>query len=329
MHPIKQIAAVFNKYPDLGDLSWVGENPRMPGLILGFCDGDSVFTDTSGEFLTLRQRLSERGEAINGVASIGQSMYAASTRSEITIFESRDRRSRPVVTMPYGAHGVVATKSGIMLAPMGHDGFITSRQSAPGDDTLTVVHGSEPGRYFYHAAALDDGHGAESVIFAGRRGGFGVIAFDSAGETPLLRIARDDLDIIDVCAVAPGSLSAVAVSKFGEGVFIQDAPRGNVATDFTLAGIVGPIRKILATPRHLFVLSSKTFRVAIGLTAAILHGDIGGAMPTFDIDVDAHGMALVGGYILLLMANGNVECMGVDDADIGAADRAPMRVLRR
>src|SRR5262245_824860 len=91
------------------DVTWVGPNPFQYGLCLGFDDGSIRLTTTDPTAGGTHQKISPSGDAVNGVASIGTTSLAVSTRSEITFLEIETPSHTSPVFFEGGAHGVVTT----------------------------------------------------------------------------------------------------------------------------------------------------------------------------------------------------------------------------
>lgn len=99
------------------EVTWIGPNPFREGMCLGFDNGTIIFHSTATNYTSEPQRISPSNEAINGVASIGTTSLAVSTRSEVTFMEVVTPQSTPRAFFNGGAHGVIATKSGYFIAP--------------------------------------------------------------------------------------------------------------------------------------------------------------------------------------------------------------------
>ena len=183
MSPSDQIKAVYDKYSSLPDVTWVGPNSRMPGLILGFENGAIILTDAATGHVSDLEQLSPNGEAINGIAAIGVASLAVSTRSEVSFFQANSSVGPGIAVFPGGAHGVVATGSGSYIAPLGPRGLLIVRPTSGLIQRMEVTTGTEGKLYFYRAAALHDRRGTETLIFANRKSGVGLSVFKSYEST--------------------------------------------------------------------------------------------------------------------------------------------------
>jgi hypothetical protein len=318
MSPSDQIKAVYGTYYNLPDVTWIGPNFQMPGLILGFDDGSIILTDALTGRIRDPERLSPTGEAINGIASIGATSWAVSTRSEVSFFQTDDPDGQTKVDYPGGAHGVVATKSGSYVAPLGPKGLLIVRPSSGVLQRMAVTQGTEGRLYFYRAAALHDQLGTEILIFANRKNGVGLSVFDSNDRHRVVRTMRfEGIDVVDVCAVSRGSLSAVAVSKSADLLWINDTSKRLYPVVVRLTHVEGAVYKVLATSRHLFVLTSKALYVWIDFVGRALAGQLAGPdMTRLVLPIDAVDMSLLDDqYLLLVMGVNAVTCLAIADIE--------------
>src|SRR4051794_12143235 len=94
------------------EVSCVAPNPFGPGFSLGTDNGEVKFTDEAGVILG-EMKGSPSGEAINGIASFGNSI-AVSSRQEVMLgtWAPGDSRRIAKFRVPHGAHGISATPSG-------------------------------------------------------------------------------------------------------------------------------------------------------------------------------------------------------------------------
>src|SRR5262249_11758168 len=136
-------------------ITWVGEsswNPLFP-FCFGTEDGQIRLHSLAGQGGRPPLRVVESGEAINGVADVNDLM-AVSTRSEVVFFRLDPSGSaREVYRYEGGAHGVISTPSGRMIAPLGPNGLL-----------VVGIRNQEPFRkevipkgrdyYFYKVASL-------------------------------------------------------------------------------------------------------------------------------------------------------------------------------
>ena len=300
------------------DVTWIGPNPFAGGLCLGFDNGAIIFSETATGYTTRPQEISPTKEAINGVAAIGTSSLAVSTRFDVTFIQIESPISSSRAVFPGGAHGVVATESGYFVAPLGAKGLLlVSIQGGP-QQLMRVTTGTEGQLYFYRITALHDNTGKETLVFANRRNGVGLSEFKGDEDSRNVHcLTFEGLDVVDVCGVSPGSLSAIAISPKAEVVWVRDASKRDDPVVMRLDGIEGQVYRVLATPQHLFLLSSNALYVWANLVGKVLYNNT--AIPKSGplvLPMDAVDMSLYGNeYILLVMAANAIMTLKISDLE--------------
>jgi hypothetical protein len=304
------------------DVTWVGPNPFAYGLCLGFDDGSIRFTTTDPTAGGTYQKISPLGDAVNGVASIGTRSLAVSTRSDITFLQIESPSRASPAYFEGGAHGVVSTKSGYFVAPLGPKGVLFLKPSDDSKQMIRVLDGTEGKLYFYRIIALDDGSGKETLVFANRRAGVGQSVFDPDGKWHGIHTMKfEGIDVIDVCGVAPNSLSAIAISKKAEVLWIKDTSTKEDPVALMLQGVEGRVYRVLATPLHLFVLSSQALYVWSNLVDRILFGNTSAPKSRpLVIPMEAVDMNLIDGKYLMLVLAVN----GILSPSVAALERQPI-----
>jgi hypothetical protein len=318
MSPSDQIKAVYDKYSDLPDVTWIGPNSRTPGLILGFDNGSIIFTDAATGHASNPQQVSPSGEAINGIAAVGAASLAVSTRSEVSFFQASSSVGPARVHFPGGAHGVVATKSGSYVAPLGPKGLLIVRPTNGFFQRMEVTKGTEGKLYFYRAAALHDQLGTETLIFANRKNGVGLSVFNSDERSRVVHtMGFEGIDVVDVCGVATGSLSAVAVSKTADLLWINDTSKNTAPVIIRPTHVEGAVYRVLATSRHLFVLTSKALYIWFDLVDRARAGQFASPdMVRLVLPIDAVDASLLDDqYLLLVMGVNAVTSLAIADIE--------------
>jgi len=314
MSPSDQINAVYAKYRDLPDVTWVGPNSLMQGLILGFDDGSIISTDSNTGGVSKPQQLSPSGDAVNGIAAVSPTSLAVSTRSEVLFFQVDGSGQTSRAVFPGGSHGVVATKSGSYVAPLGPHGLLIVRPTDGKMQKMEVTRETEDRPYFYRVAALHDPVGTETLVFANRKNGVGLSLFNRDERRRVVHtMGFVGIDIVDVCGVASGSLAAFAVSRTGDILWIEDSSKHQDPVVLRPKNIEGSVYRVLATPHHLFLLSSKALYVWFGLVDRASNGEFASPnMIRLVLPMDAIDMSLLGNdYLLLVMGANAVHCLPV------------------
>ena len=124
----------------------------------------------------------------------------------------------------------------------------------------------------------------------------------------------EGIDVIDVCGVGANSLSAIAISKKAEVLWIKDASK-KMTQSPKLGGVEGRVYRVLATTRHLFVLSSKALYVWSNLVDRVLFDNTSAVeSPPLVIPMEAVDMTLFDEkYLTLVMAANELRTLKVVD----------------
>ena len=138
------------------EVTWVGPNPFAGGISLGFDDGSIRFSDLDSVLYKVHQ-VSQAKEAINGIAVIGKSSLAVSTRSEVTFleFESSTKGKGFRTEFLGGGHGVLSTQSGYFIAPLGMRGLLIVKPDADSKPVFNVITNTKqahPGSAYFSLA---------------------------------------------------------------------------------------------------------------------------------------------------------------------------------
>lgn len=304
--------------PGNPDVTWVGGNPFEPGFCLGFDNGGIMLLDITAGREGKMQVISPTGDAINGVASIGTSSLAVSTRSEVSFIQLKGPGDHPRANFPGGAHGVVATRSGYFIAPLGAKGLLVVKPTNDYVQPMGLAGGGRDELYFYRMAALSDGVGKEILIFANRKNGVGVSDFNGSREGHHIHtMGFEGGDVVDVCGIAPNSLAAIAITKTAELLWIRDSSKRDDPIVTKLSGLSGHIYRVLATPDHLFVLSSKALYVWPNIVARARDGRfVGSEVMRMELPVEAADMSVIDGkWLALVMGSNAISVTEITDIE--------------
>ena len=162
MNPVVSVPAFVRTFNKHGlEVTWVGPNPFADGMSLGFDDGSIMFSELATGQGTETQQVSQAKEAINGIAAIGTSSLAVSTRSDVTFIQLDDPAIDTRTVFTGGAHGVISTQSGYFIAPLGMKGLLIVKPVVNGMQEINVTTGMEKNLYFYRMVVLRDTAGTE------------------------------------------------------------------------------------------------------------------------------------------------------------------------
>lgn len=286
------------------ELTWVGPDFIGDEICLGFDNGAICRLDSALSRITKPHFASPSREAVNGVAGTRQPSVAVSTRADVTFSQFDLGPDARRADYPGGAHGVVVTRSGWYVAPLGPNGFLLVSPTKDDMQPMRVATVAPGSTYFYRVAALAGPTGQELLVFANRGGGVGVADFAAGRLIGDFRTGTfDGLDVVDVCGLGDESHSAIAVSHKAELLWFQDVSSDAAPLAMKLSGIRGPVYRVLATPHHLFVLSSKAFYVWANLVDALRSGQPPApSLHSFEIPMDAVDISLFGECLHFVMA---------------------------
>jgi len=260
-------------------VSWAGPCPSWiaADVCLGSEEGRLFFSPGEGRLHPGDNRFLGSGEAVNGVAFLGNDRIAISSRSELSFMTvPRHPGETPLrAVFPAGAHGVIAAASGYFVAPLGPSGIMMYKPGSQQPHPLTV-HRFDPALNLYRAISIVD-KGAETLVFAARSEG--IISVGALGD-PTTKLdshhcweSSDKSDIIDVCSLAPQTRSIAALNWDNEILLIRDVlSETERPAPFQFPGIAGTAYRILSMQGHLVVLTSRSLYVLEGLGHRFLEG---------------------------------------------------------
>jgi hypothetical protein len=324
------------EFPEAG-ITWAGEGPFEDG---GFCFGtdDGQLWYATDEFNRENAPLlvdDSRGP-INGVAFTPGKM-AVSTPERIVFFRRSqagltgkrsiyegDVRDVQVAHLKRwsglmeeraihegGAHGIIATPNGGVIAPLGQLGLLLNEPDAQGNDRRWEI-SPKDGLYYYKVACLGTNDKNENVFACGcREGGVIALALPSGRESgrvvvhPRPSSYRESYDIVDVLGLNSKSLpfAALGLSIDNSLHYSPDILHQRFRT-FKFPAMNGTAYSIFASGGHIFILTSESIYACVGLADRLLSGeDLGGGNAVSRLDVDVvEGFLAYGKYLLLAEA---------------------------
>jgi len=277
------------------DVSCVAPSPFGVGFAFGSDDGKIMFTDKAGTSTG-----SPSGEAINGIASIGNSI-AVSSRQEVVLrtWTPENHRRHTLCVIPHGAHGVSATAGGYYVAPLGETGIMMLKASSSPGDSVGVMTAERDNMYFYRVLSQPGRDGKDLLICAARHGGIGIAEVRWEDKSYTMRTARfPELDAIDVCFVGgkPESPAIAAVGRDGSLILVRDMLHLKEPLTMKFDTIKGKAFRLLSARGHLFLLTSSALYGLMNLGKRLLDGlpERKFTTPIFMIPLDAVDASLVG-----------------------------------
>lgn len=309
------------------EVSWASANPYLPGFCFGSADGCLLFTDEEGTRLSDKIReTSPSGEAINGVAYLPM-WFAVSTRADVNLLNVLPGASKAhTAVFPAGAHGVIATRSGHFIVPLGRSGLLVVKPAANTKQSATLMSGTTPDSllYIYSVISLNDGD-REVLACAGRAGGMAAMDFTGEdGEARLSTIAFSGLDVVDICALRPdqASLAAAALDKSGTIVLSSNIRDDKRPLTLRFAAVDGIGYRVLSCRGDIYLLTSKGVYFFPKLADRFLNGELFGAVGTkvIPIPLQAIDMSLGQDRWLLVVMLDEVRRYDVQHLHHSASD---------
>jgi hypothetical protein len=320
--------------PDGFDPSWAGQSPLQTGFCLGSVDGRLWFSDEQHAALRTTPfgnpfQCSESGEAINGVECVG-SWLVASTRDDLSFWSlagadgSRDRNR----SFPLGVHGISSTKSGFLIAALGHNGILATKP--PFTAGIGLTSRQNDAFYGYQAISLGTSNETELLACASRNGGVATVEFSGSQRTHTIRLATfEGLDIVDICELRPGvdSRAVAAVDRSGNLVLFRDVLKDKKPAIMRYDAIQGVAYRILSCRRDIYVLTSKALYVLADLAERFEAGEVveRATVHILKMPMEAVDINLCGDNWLLVVSPGDARKLNarlIHNSAPGVAKRA-------
>ena len=289
--------------------SWVGPGRHHGEVCFGSEEGKLLFSDGEGKPTFSPILISaDSPEAINGVAFIGENQIAVSTRGEVVLLTTTVPMSAHTrrAVLPCGAHGVIATSDGRLVAPLGTTGFMTVR---PGDDVqqqLVVSHATNRILNYYQAVSLRSPEGRDAVAFAVRHAGIAAAeATEAEHWAPIRMFEFSGLDVVDVCSLGtefdPAAIAAIG--KDGTLIFARNVFGDRMPVALKLDDIQGVAYRVFCFGDSIVVLTSVAIYYLEGLAGRFLGGEPVDQLPTpaASIGIEAVNANICGGNWLFVV----------------------------
>jgi hypothetical protein len=264
------------KFPGF-DASWAGEGPSPDLLCLGSEDGRLLLTTTLGVAVRPPFHVVDSGEAINGAAFWGCNL-AASTRNEVAVIkETRTSEEQGIRSVfPVGAHGVIATSTGVFIAPGGRTGLLVIKPERGDFQHVGVVKPEATDFYFYRVSRISMAGRPDILALAGRGGGVGGMEIpEPEAKSNLSSFTLEALDIVDVCALgsAMSTPAVCAVDRNCTLGFFRDVLHDSQPVAMKFDDIPGTAYRLLSAKGHLILLTSCGVYILTGLGKRFLEGE--------------------------------------------------------
>jgi len=271
------IKTVIHEISNL-DMSWIGECPWTNALCAGGEDGKLHFlpADPAGKTIDIRS-IQLATDAINDVAFAGD-LIAISSRNEVQVAYHADDRALNLLRHSFtgGAHGVVASRGGGFLAPIGDQGLlILNPLSHPWIDAKVASFRNIPFNCYKVVRLGYDFH-EEAFAATGRRDGLVALGFAKGMFCPpMIHHHFEGHDIVDVCSLNdPGFPLAVAcVSRNCVIFFIRNVLEVEAPLALNGVGSQDTAYTLLSAQGHLLLLTAEKLITLPNVASRFLRGD--------------------------------------------------------
>ena len=263
------------QFPDF-EVSWAGANPFGDGFCFGSEDGRLLFTDGRGMQIGVPLTASANGEPINGVAA-SNGWLAVTTRADLNFFRppANGSGASPAFAFPVGAHSPTVTPSGTFVVPMGRSGLMFVKPESRPEDSMVTSSAEKEGLYFYRITTMRGEQGEDVLVCAARKGGIAITEYREGQEIQRLStVTLEDLDVVDVCAIASAKtpFAVVAIARDGTLVFLRDVLRDKKPQTVSFPTLQGTAYRLFSTGGELFVLTSEAVYVIDNLVDRFWQG---------------------------------------------------------
>ena len=261
------------------DVSCVWCTPAPKGYWFGSEDGKVQFRpdldkpEIIGPFAVVPS-----GEAINGIAISGDTI-AVSTRGDVVFLHpSTEFFSSGVLrraTFPAGAHGVMTTQSGKIVAPMGRHGLLMGTPAGASTQRVGTLKPPGEGLNFYRVASVGSLNCGEFIACAARRGGFAAMSLGGNNTRYSAKTLRPaGVDLVDVASMGvdgyPFAVAAVGLDCSIHLMADLRDDRSSQTVHFNLDG--ERAYRIVCAEGHVFLLTNRRLHTFVNLAASILQG---------------------------------------------------------
>jgi hypothetical protein len=259
------------------EVSWAGGSPGKPGYWFGSEDGQVQFMSLDGAELIGPYAIAPSEEAVNGIAITG-GLMAVSTRSDVTFLKVPEHRTNhiPRTVFHGGAHGVVGTQEGYIIAPMGRRGILLMDPRPETAQRVRILKPADEALYIYKVVSLASPDRGMILACAGRRGGFATMPLAGPGlETHGKKLQPFGVDFVDVTALdVDGFPFAVAALGLDCSIhFISNLLYDQATATLHLSSRSERAYRILCSKGDVFMLTDKNLYAFKDLAGRFLRGE--------------------------------------------------------
>ncbi len=293
------------------DVCWAGPSPVGHGFCFGSTDGLILFADEEGRQLPDLKPGPGIGsaarEAVNGVVRVG-TWAVVSTRADVNFWPlpGTEGGHEEGWAAQYGSHGVSATASGHVIAPLGRNGIMVVEPPYRSETPPTALGDTREALYVYRVIGLRSHSGKEAIVCAARTAGIAAGEYSGPKTTHTMRKAVfEGLDVIDVCPLdADGdSLAVAALSRDGSVILFRDVLADEKPLTMKFKSVQGTAYRVLSYRGELYVLTSRGVHVLGKLSARFLADELHDGVVTqiLPVPMDAVDANLAEHWLLVVL----------------------------
>jgi hypothetical protein len=313
------------------EVSWAGGNPWAPGYCFGSDDGRIQFTGLDTPEGAGPYAVAPSEDAINGIAFAG-SLMAASTRSDVVFlnvpFIGKGNVERAVFYG--GAHGVVGTQCGSIVAPMGNRGILLMGPKQDSAQRVKVLKPADEALNIYKVVSLASSNREEILACAARRSGFAAMPITGAGLQGFgKRLRPAGMDFVDVAALGVDGFpfAAAALGLDCSIHFVRDLLSDRTTKTLRFNAIGERAYRILCAEGHVFLLTDRRLYAFIDLAARFLEDKaIDGSTLVHCMDLEAVDVSMAFDRSLLVVMPESVYRIRIDSLVTGSSRQCPMEL---
>jgi hypothetical protein len=310
------------------EVSCTRDSPTRPGYWFGSDDGRIQFISADGVTIIGPYAIAPSGEAVNGIA-FARGLMAVSTRSDVTLLKVPEPGESHIARTVFqgGAHGVIGTHGGCIIAPMGRRGILLMDPKPETAPSVKILRPADEALYIYKVINLGSPDQREVLACAGRRGGLATLPLTGAGlENHGKKLRPLGVDFVDVAALdVDGFPFAVAALGLDCSIhFISDLLGDRTTTTLHLSARRERAYCILCAEGHVFMLTDKSLYAFRDLAARFLRGEAINNPTAQLLDLEAVDASLGPDRSLLVVMPDTVFQIKLDSILAGGDLRRPL-----
>jgi hypothetical protein len=298
------------------DASWASGLPGGSGYCIGLEDGRVLMRGMDGPERLGPYEISPSGEAVNGVAFAGDVM-AVSTRSDVAFLKVSELGKGLIERAVFygGAHGVIGTPGGSIVAPLGREGILWTDPVRDEIQKVRLLKLADVVPYAYKVVGLARPERGEVIACAGRRGGFVAIPLSGPALGGRIRRSRPDgADFVDVAALdSPGFPFAMAALGLDCSIHFVSDISVDMRTLTLHCNFPGErAYRLLCAEGHVFMLTDKRLHAFAGLASRFLSGEPISNPVIRSMNLEAIDVSVGPDRSLLVVMPDSIYCIDID-----------------